>query len=151
MNNQEVSIRPATLDDIDSLLPLLKELFSIEEDFVFNETKQRKGLVKLLSSEKGRVMVATINNEVVGMCSIQTLISTAEGGIVGLIEDMVIKKKYSGRGIGKTLLASIEKWGKLQGMTRLQLLADKNNVPALKFYEKCGWQKTQLICLRKFT
>jgi ribosomal protein S18 acetylase RimI-like enzyme len=31
----------------------------------------------------------------------------------------------------------------------LQLLADKNNLPALNFYQKQGWQSTQLVCLRK--
>jgi hypothetical protein len=34
-------------------------------------------------------------------------------------------------------------------MKRLQLLADAENEPALAFYGKSGWKRTQLICLRK--
>ena len=34
-------------------------------------------------------------------------------------------------------------------VSRLQLLADRNNSPALTFYDKAGWQMTELICLRK--
>jgi hypothetical protein len=37
----------------------------------------------------------------------------------------------------------------MQGMTRLQLLADKSNSPALAFYTRQGWQSTQLFALRK--
>jgi len=34
-------------------------------------------------------------------------------------------------------------------VSRLQLLADRNNIQATDFYQKLGWQATQLICLRK--
>jgi hypothetical protein len=35
------------------------------------------------------------------------------------------------------------------GAKRLQLLADKNNSPALEFYEKMNWKRTQMIWLWK--
>ena len=40
-------------------------------------------------------------------------------------------------------------WALEQGATRMQLLADKNNPPALAFYERLGWGTTALICLRQ--
>jgi len=66
-----------------------------------------------------------------------------------LIEDMVILPEHRGSGIGERLLAAIEEWSIRKGATRMQLLADKNNFPALDFYKKNGWGTTQLICLRK--
>lgn len=45
---------------------------------------------------------------IVGMATIQTLISTAEGGRVGLVEDVVVDESFRGKGIGKLLLAGIE-------------------------------------------
>jgi hypothetical protein len=33
-------------------------------------------------------------------------------------------------------------------VSRLQLLADRSNVPALDFYRIMGWHMTELICLR---
>lgn len=45
INLLDVILRKASVSDIDSLVGLLEELFSIEEDFVFDEQKQRKGLL----------------------------------------------------------------------------------------------------------
>ncbi len=88
-------------------------------------------------------------NKVVGMCTIQTLISTAEGGQVGLLEDLVVAAGFRHQGIGSKLLAETVNWAECQGLKRLQLLADKNNLSALGFYKNQGWLSTELICLRK--
>ncbi len=95
------------------------------------------------------IQVAEYNKEVIGMCSAQTLISTAEGGIVAVVEDLVVDKRFRGLGIGRMLLESIEAWSRQSGLKRLQLLADSNNQPALHFYQQNNWQPTQLICIRK--
>jgi len=150
MNLSDITIRKASASDMDSLVELLKALFSVEEDFIFNESLQRQGLAMMLENEADRcIMVAETDGKVIGICSIQTLISTAEGGKVGLVEDVVVNPSYRGKGIGRMLLASLEEWAKKRGLKRLQLLADQNNAPALEFYDKMNWKKTQLICLRR--
>lgn len=147
----EVTIRAAQLKDIDAMTVLLYELFSIEQDFQFDEHKQRKGLELIVASQDAHIFVAEYNAQVIGMCSLQTLISTAQGGPVGLIEDMVISQNYKGQGVGRKLLTTVEDFARDQGMTRVQLLADKENQPALDFYARMGWTMTQLIGLRKLT
>jgi len=148
--SKRTTIRRASPQDIEALIGLLKALFSIEEDFAFDERKQEKGLLLMLDDETIRcVLVAEIDKMIIGMCTAQLLVSTAEGGLVALIEDVFIDENYRGQGIGEELLTSIEKWARHQGATRLQLLADRNNISALKFYQKMNWSKTQLICLRK--
>ena len=150
MNDQDIRIEEASLSDMDALVGLLKQLFSIEKDFLFNESLQRRGLALMLEKDRSScILVAKTGQKVVGMVSLQKLVSTAEGGLVGLIEDMVVNNDYHGQGIGKRLLTSIEMWAKAQGLMRLQLLTDKDNKHALGFYEKMNWRATQLICLRK--
>jgi len=150
MNLSDIKIREASVSDMDSLVELLKDLFSIEKDFVFNESMQRRGLAMMLENQTERcIIVAETDGKVIGICSIQTLISTAEGGPVGLVEDVTVNPSYRGKGIGRMLLSSLEEWANKKGLKRLQLLADRNNAPALEFYEKMNWKKTQLICLRK--
>ncbi len=146
-----ITIRTAKPSDIPELVKLLKELFTIEEDFDFDQKKQRRGLNLLLNSEKDCIIVAQLFNDgkVLGMCTVQTLISTAEGGQVGLLEDLIVAADFRHQGIGAKLLAGAVNWADRRGLTRLQLLADKNNRPALGFYEKQGWESTQLVCLRK--
>lgn len=150
MTPLEVIIRPASFSDIDDLTLLLKELFSIEEDFSFNESLQKKGLEMMLENREIRcIMAAEIQHKVVGMCSLQLVISTAEGGKAGLLEDLVVSAAYRGINIGKKLLKAVEQWARERGVSRIQLLADRNNLSGLEFYNKMEWTKTQLICLRK--
>ena len=105
----------------------------------------------LLENDNACIIVAESNddNKLLGMCSVQTLISTAEGGPVGLVEDVIVEAGFQNQGIGEKLLSGAVAWARQQGLKRLQLLADKNNLLALKFYGKQNWQSTQLVCLQQ--
>jgi ribosomal protein S18 acetylase RimI-like enzyme len=150
-NPAEVHIRNAQTSDMDAMVGLLKALFSIEADFSIDKARQRRGLKLMLDGclKHRCIKVAEVKGQVIGMCTAQTLISTAEGGIVALVEDVVVDLQFRGRGIGRKLMACIEDWARSRGATRMQLLADRTNFSALDFYDKIGWLPTQLICLRR--
>jgi GNAT superfamily N-acetyltransferase len=95
------------------------------------------------------MLVAEHSGEVVGMCSAQILISTAEGREAAVIEDVVVREDCRNSGIGTALMNAIGQWAGSRGISRLQLLADRHNEAGIGFYRKQGWQTTQLICLRK--
>lgn len=146
----EYAIRPAAHGDIDAMADLLAELFSIEEDFTADAVRQKCGLELMLNGDNSRkAWVAATMGKVIGMISIQTLASTAEGGEVGLIEDLIVAEIHRGNGIGTSLITAVESWAEERGLLRLQLLADCNNEPALAFYKKSNWLSTRLVCLRK--
>ena len=149
--SMDVKIRDALPDDVAALTALLQALFSIEADFSADATRQQRGLSLMLDGcGKHRcVKVAIVNGCVVGMCTAQSLVSTAEGAMVALVEDMVVDSRYRGMGIGRKLMAAIELWASKHEMRRMQLLADRTNFSALDFYDKLGWCPTQLICLRR--
>lgn len=130
---------------------LLRELFAIETDFSFDADKHRRGLKLMVDGCRKHkcIKVAEIKDEVIGMCSAQTLISTVEGGIVAMLEDLVVDKRFRGQGVGKMLLESIDAWSRISGIKRLQLFTDSKNKPAQAFYKKNNWDPTQLICIRK--
>ncbi len=130
---------------------LLAELFTLESDFRPDREKQVDGLSDLLADPTGKaaVFVAEQGGEVVAMATVQMLVSTAEGGRVGLVEDVIVDREHRGRGIGTRLLDTIVAWSKERGLRRLQLLADRDNYPALDFYIKHDWCGTALVNLRK--
>ncbi|MCW5198977.1 GNAT family N-acetyltransferase [Desulfobulbus sp. F4] len=142
-------IRRAGPEDIPALVGLLRLLFSIEKDFVFNAAKQERGLRLLLANAQTAVIVAVQSGQVIGMCTGQLLISTAQGGLSALVEDVAVQPDHQGKGIGRRLVAAAEAWAVSQGASRIQLLADRNNAPALAFYQKMKFQTTAMICLRK--
>ena len=147
----DLKIRNARPEDLDTLTALLRKLFSIEADFSVDAERQRRGLALMLDGclKHRCVKVAEIDGAVVGMVTAQMLISTAEGGAVALVEDMVVHGRHRGRGIGRQLMAAIESWSRERGASRLQLLADRTNFSALDFYDKIGWRPTRMICLRR--
>lgn len=143
-------IRRARKKDIIQLVELIKELFLIEKDFEIDPDKQRNGLIMLLKSKSSIVIVADEENEVVGMITVQIVISTAQGGYSALIEDLVVKPGRRGEGIGTLLLNEALAWSKKRSCSRVQLLIDKDNLIAFKFYRKFGFITTNMEPLRKF-
>ena len=136
--------RPA---DIDALVALLAILFSIEQDFSPDAAAQRRGLELLLASpERGQILVARhATAGVIGMVSVQLVMSTAIGAPSAWVEDMVVSAPFRGQGIGKMLLVKAREWAASKGAGRMQLLADADNAPALDFYRHLGWQPTRLL------
>ena len=80
MSDKPWRIEPARADDIPSLVALLADLFSIEQDFNPDAERQVRGLSAVLSSPTGCIMVARVaQSQVIAMCSAQLVFSTAEG------------------------------------------------------------------------
>ncbi len=146
---ERVHIREAQAVDLDDLLQLLQLLFSIEKDFQFDAARQQRGLEMLLNSDAAVIMAAEAENQLVGMCTGQLVISTAEGGFSLLVEDVVVDRSWQRQGVGTQLLKRIERWAREKNASRSQLLVDRGNDLGLRFYKKQSWHPTQLFCLWK--
>jgi ribosomal protein S18 acetylase RimI-like enzyme len=147
----EVTVRPARISDLPALVELLCQLFSIETDFAVRPERHARGLRLLLGAvRRGRAYVAVAESQdhVVGMATVQTVVSTAEGARSGWIEDVVVRENLRGSGVGKALMADVFRWARDNGLSRLQLLADRRNHAALTFYDRLAFRTTNMICLR---
>ncbi|ODB89330.1 hypothetical protein A3196_11790 [Candidatus Thiodiazotropha endoloripes] len=132
------------------MVDLLRQLFSIEADFNVDPDKQRRGLELLQESESAEIFVVRNDNQgVVAMATLQLVVSTAEGGLVAWLEDLVVDTDHRGQGIGELLLSHINQWLENRGVKRVQLVADRDNRLALDFYKKQGWQEINLNVLRR--
>src|ERR1051325_6163520 len=99
--SEKVVIEPATEADLDELSEMLGDLFSQEGDFRPDKDRQLRGL-RLISEQpsRGRVFVLRRDGVIVGMINLLFTISTAEGGFVMLLEDLVIHKQFQSHGYG---------------------------------------------------
>src|SRR5436305_14778442 len=103
--SENVVIEPATEADLDELSAMLGECFAQESDFRPDKEKQLRGLCLIFEQPcRGRVFVLRRDGAIVGIINLLFTISTAEGGFVILLEDLVIHKEYQGHGYGSNLL-----------------------------------------------
>lgn len=150
IENCDLAIKHAILidtalpDDLSDMARLLGQLFSIERDFVIDFDTQTAGLTLLLGDPRSRLFVARYQGRVVGMITMQPLISSASGGAVGQVEDLVVDATYRNLGIGTKLLLRTIQEAKALGYRRIALGADMSNRKALEFYRSHGFVKTNL-------
>jgi GNAT superfamily N-acetyltransferase len=149
---EKITYDEAKSSDITELVRLLSVLFSIEKDFNPDTSKQQTGLQLILENKATATIQVARNNigKVIGMVSVQLLISTAEGAASAWVEDMVIDAAYRGQGVGKQLLENVGIWAKNKGATRAQLLVDIENIDAIGYYAHLHWESTQLQARRIF-
>ncbi|MDD2781820.1 GNAT family N-acetyltransferase [Sulfuricurvum sp.] len=137
--DDNLTIRLAFSEDIPVMVALLGELFTIEDDFTIDEQIQFHGLELLLQDSHSIVLVAEIPEGVVGMITLQRVISTATGTYVGTIEDVIVTQEYRGSGIGSKLLDAAIEEANSRGWGRLALGVDLRNTKAIDFYQQKGF------------
>jgi GNAT superfamily N-acetyltransferase len=143
-------IETATLDDINALCDLLTILFSQEAEFKPDRQAQQTGLQAIISNpELGIILLARHNDKVVGMVSLLFSISTALGGRVAILEDMVVLPDKRGLGIGSALLTAAISTARDSGCQRITLLTDSDNAIARGFYEKHGFVRSSMLAFRR--
>ena len=147
--HDSLRIEPATLDDLPELVSLLHDLFSMEADFVPDRDKQGRGLKLILEQpSRGRVFVLRNDHQIIGMINLLITISTAEGGFVLLLEDLVIHNDHRGQGYGSKLIDHTIKFAKEKNFLRITLLTDHDNPGAKKFYLDRGFVESDMIPMR---
>ncbi|BBI99388.1 N-acetyltransferase [Ferrigenium kumadai] len=140
----------ATAEDLPHLADLLAELFALESDFQPERDKQLRGLRLILDNPAlGRLFVLRVAGQVAGMANALITVSTAEGGRVLLLEDVIVSREHRGSGLGRQLVEHVLAWAREEGMTRVTLLADRDNRAALDFYRRLGFEPSHMTVLRK--
>lgn len=145
----QTRIEPAVIEDIPQLTELLIDLFSHEPDFRPDSETQMHGLKLILEQpNRGRIFVIRSQNAIIGMINLLFTISTAEGGFVLLLEDMVIHHQHRGQGYGERLLEYALDFARKKNFLRITLLTDQINPASINFYEKHGFVKSEMVPMR---
>ena len=148
----DTTIDFATDDDLEPMADLLAELFTLESDFRPDRDKQLAGLYLILENPTvGQLFVLRVAGQVAGMANALFTVSTAEGRRVVLLEDVIVSKAYRGKGLGRRLVEHVLAWAAAHGLPRVTLLSDKDNAPALAFYERLGFEHSAMRVLRART
>ena len=154
-----MNIRKGNRDDMHAVLGLIQELAEFENEpnavLVTVDDLIRDGFGP---NPLFHVFVAEVENnsnhnehskEIVGMALYYYRFSTWKGKTIHL-EDLVVKEKMRGTGLGYALYSEILKQGKKDNVRRVEWNVLDWNTPAIEFYEKSGakilkdWQVVQM-------
>lgn len=145
----ELHIEQATLEDLPQLTDLLLDLFTQESDFTPDRVKQMRGLRLILEQpNRGRIFVLRENGLILAMINLLFTISTAEGGFVVLLEDLVVHREHRRRGFGSKLLRHAIDYAKKKDFLRLTLLTDRVNEVGQRFFKSHGFYESPMVPMR---
>jgi ribosomal protein S18 acetylase RimI-like enzyme len=140
-----VQIRQAASHDAGALLTL-KRALDRETSFMLLEPDERT-TTETEVAEQLRSVAARPNSVV--------LVADAEGALVGYVEAIGggvrrnrhtarvvigVRQAHAGQGIGRRLLAELERWARANGVRRLELTVMTHNERAVGLYRKMGYR-----------
>ncbi|MES1217859.1 MAG: GNAT family N-acetyltransferase [Bacteroidota bacterium] len=150
MNN--IKIREAVEADLKILIEFEQEIAKAEREF---DSTLKDGeihyydLQELIASRKAKVVVAEIDNEIIG--SGYTVIKEAEPFLkhdeYAHLGFMYVKPAWRGKGINQQILENLREWIIGKKITEMRLLVYDENLMAKKAYLKAGF-KAHLLEMR---
>ena len=144
-----VQIRKAIESEIESLLIFEKEIINTERPFD-NTLKDGEihyyDLIELIRSDKAELLVAVVNNEIVGSGYAKILPAEpfqkyTEYAYLGF---MYVKPEFRGQGINQKILTGLIDWAKRQNLTEVRLEVYDKNTKAKSSYLKAGFKPNLL-------
>ncbi len=149
LESEGLRIEPATIEDLDMLVELVMDLFRLEEDFQPDRQKQTHGLRLILEQpNRGRIFVLRSEHKIIGMVNLLFTISTAEGGIVVLMEDLIIHPDHRRRGFGGEMMRYVLDFVRKRDFRRITILTDKISQESQAFFAKHGFTHSKMIPMR---
>ncbi len=150
-----IEIRPARDADRAQVLALLPRLesFGLPDNVpagivAAGEAREMAAAFDTLP-EGGSLSVAVDpSGAVLGVLFLETRRDYFTGAPHGHVGVLAIAESAEGRGLGRTLLARADAWGRAQGFDRLTLTVFDGNVRARRLYERAGY-RPDLVRYRK--
>ena len=143
-------VQPATIEDLPGLTSLVMELFALSDDFTPDQEAQERGLALILEQpSRGRIFVVRNDTRIIGMVNLLFTISTAMGGFVILMEDVIVHPAHRGQGYGTMLLDQVIEFAKQKDFKRITLLTDKISAESQNFFRKNGFEYSNMIPMRR--
>ena len=133
-----MNIRKGKPEDMKAVLGLIQELAHFEKEpdavVITVEDLVRDGFGPKPLFD---VFVAEVESEVVGIALYYYRYSTWKGKTIHL-EDLIVKEKMRGTGLGYALYSEVIKQGKKDKVRRIEWNILDWNTPAVEFYKKSG-------------
>ena len=131
---EAAAIRSAKVEDSPQIAVLLGQLGYPGESEVLREK------ISLLSSGRAdRIWVAEFQGKVVGLLGFHLTPLLHVSGSLGRITTLVVEEKFRGKGIGRQLIETAERWAWERDCTRIEVTSGAQRAQAHQFYRDLGY------------
>lgn len=132
-----MQITLATKDDVGGILPLQLQIYRVKS----LPENARQILEELIASQDCDVLVAKVNDEIVGTATIFYLKNPAHGKPYAFLEGVVVDEKSRKRGIGTALSQKAIDRVRQKNCYKIIFTAGMDRADIHKFYEDLGFKK----------
>ena len=147
-----ITTRTAALADLDTLLTFEQGIITTERPF---DVTLKAGpinyydIAAMIAAPDVEVVVAQYGDELIGsgyarIADAKPYLKHSRYAYLGF---MYVKPEYRGKGVNKMVIGKLQEWCKTQGINECRLEVYHQNTPAIKAYEKLGFEKL-LITMR---
>lgn len=131
MNNEEVKIRPMTMEDFEQVHNLWMEISGFG---IRSIDDSREGVERFIRRNPTTSMVAEMDGRIVG-----AILCGHDGRRAGLYH-VCVKEAYRKHGIGQKLVERCLEALKKEKISKVNLIAFKKNEIGNRFWQKLGWK-----------
>ncbi len=141
---EEVTIRPAVLQDLEVLLDFEQQLISAERPMdvtIKPPPVTYYDLPALITRNDIEMLVAETGNQIVGCgyaCAreARAYLDHEQYAYLGF---MYTRPDYRGKGVNSKIMEALFKWAGRQGLNEIRLTVYHNNNEAIRAYQKVGF------------
>lgn len=129
-----LSIRPCAITDT----PAIHDLNTREMGYDYPADLTKQKIEKVLASDKDKIFVAVLDGHVIGYVhanDYDVLYAPPMKNIMGI----AVARRFQQQGVGKALLAAVEKWAQDTGASGVRLVSGSTRTGAHEFYRRCGY------------
>ena len=101
----------------------------------WDETNAVRALREVWSSGRSDVLIADVDGDLVGFCTVYLDILSVRFGQRSWVEDLAVHPDRRSQGVGHRLLTAAQDWARHHGATHLELDSGNDRTRAHRFYE----------------
>jgi GNAT superfamily N-acetyltransferase len=133
------TFKSIAFSDIEIILPLVQEFYAID-GYPINIEASRELFTKFISDkELGNAWLMYFEDEVAGYCILTFAFSFEYGGKIAFIDELYIREKFRGKGIGKASVEFLKSGAAELSLKLLYLEVEHHNSNAQKLYLSAGF------------
>ncbi|NBA84531.1 GNAT family N-acetyltransferase [Emticicia sp. CRIBPO] len=140
----DFTIRKVSSGDYEAIYGLICDL----EDTILDAETFRSIFEINISNPAYLYLLAEKGPEVIGMISLHCQLLLHHCGLVGEVQELIVKEKFRGMHIGEALLEEVVRFARQNNWLQLEVSSNKKRLRAHQFYLKNGFAQNHFKFVR---